>query len=343
MVVASLSAPPLSAFAQRISSESLERSLFELNGRLVGIGRAQDLLFGALLAGNGEVDEADLLARMKRRVADPSAGMIADVEAARGRAFLGARGAAVFERARAFHRDALAVFARRPPAEWRTALDELVGHYRSRRDVALPDVPKDMSILYDHPYTSLVPPTSPETEPRRQRSYPLLTGLTWAAHWYGLAAFEPLESSNDPADRAGGLATVAERYVRKLSIGGLPDGFPRELPLAPAIAPGLVMQHERTAAILDNFDLMLEVLTDVLLHPAVTDRRAAVDVTIAQFTERAYRCVQADEWIVVALRHSIFAQGGPALATMTTSDRNAGSGHGQHYRQTRSSPPCDPE
>jgi hypothetical protein len=46
----------------------------------------------------------------------------------------------------------------------------------------------------------------------------------------------------------------------------------------------------------------------------------------------------------MALRHSIFAQGGPALATMTTFERNAFSGnHGQHYGPRRAPPACDPE
>jgi hypothetical protein len=65
---------------------------------------------------------------------------------------------------------------------------------------------------------------------------------------------------------------------------------------------------------------------------------------IEQFTNRRYRCVQVDEWIVVALRHSIFAQGGPALGTMNGYERNGFSGvHGQHYGPRRLPPPCDPE
>jgi len=85
------------------------------------------------------------------------------------------------------------------------------------------------------------------------------------------------------------------------------------------------------------------VLTDVLVHPKVANRRVAVDDVIAQFTDRQYRCVQIDEWIILALRHSIFAQGGPALSTMNTYERNGFSGaHGQHYGPRRP-PPCDPE
>ena len=75
--------------------------------------------------------------------------------------------------------------------------------------------------------------------------------------------------------------------------------------------------------------MMMDVLFDVLVRRGVADRRSAVDTVLDQFTDRQYRCVPADEWIVVALRHSIFEQGGPALGVMTVSDRNT-SGHLQH-------------
>ena len=63
---------------------------------------------------------------------------------------------------------------------------------------------------------------------------------------------------------------------------------------------------------------------------------------VAQFIDRQYRCVQVDEWIVVALRHSIFDQGGFALASMSGYERNA-FGHGHHYGVKRAPPACDPE
>jgi hypothetical protein len=67
-----------------------------------------------------------------------------------------------------------------------------------------------------------------------------------------------------------------------------PNALPEELPLTPAIAPGLVALHDRSAAIIDNLNMMLDVLTDVLVHPAVVNRRATVDAVIAQFTDRQY-------------------------------------------------------
>lgn len=311
---------------------------------MVGLERAQGLLFGALTAANGTLDEAAVFDRMTRQALDGSAGAPSATEADKGYAALGTRAAEIIQRAQAFQREALAIFATTPPARRRQALDAAVRRYRSRPDVALADLPKDMTLLYDHPYTSFVPPRPGETEPRRELAYPKLTGFVWSAHWYELTVQEPLERFDDPVERDRGLATVADRFRRKLSSGSPPDAFPTELPLAPSIAPGFVAVHDRAAAIVDNLDMMLDVIAEVLVHPAVRDRRAAVNDVLAHFIDRQYRCVPADEWIVVALRHSIFEQGGPALGAMTANERNAFyGGHGQHYVARRTPTPCDPD
>ena len=138
-----------------------------------------------------------------------------------------------------------------------------------------------------------------------------------------------------------GLTTVADKFQRKLTGTKAPDAYPSELPLAPSIAPGFVSLHEKSAAVIDNLNMMLDIVADVLVHPAVPDRKKAVDDVIAQFTERTYRCVIADEWVTMALRHSIFEQGGPALGNMTANERNGGGGHMQHFSGRRTITPCE--
>jgi hypothetical protein len=219
------------------------------------------------------------------------------------------------------------------------ALDDAVDRYLSRPEVALPDVPKDMTILYDHPYTSFViDPDAFPPGPVRKKPYPKLNGFVWATHWFQLAAQEPLEVYADSAKRLEGLKVVTDRFHRKLSFGKPPDAFPTEVPLSAPIAPGLVSVHPRAAAIIDNLNLMHDVLADILVHPKVGNRRAALDEAIQQFTDREYRVVEVDDWIRMALRHSIFEQGGPALGTMTQSERNS-SGHLQHFASGRASIP----
>lgn len=312
----------------------------DVHARLVALERAQGVFIGALAAGKGPVDEPAVLQRMTQRTAARS-GTGADAEADSGYATLGPRGAEVVTRTHAFYREVVAIIATTPPADRHAALDAALTRYSSRSDVALPDAPKDMTLLYDHPYSSFLPPEPGELEPRRKIVYPSLTGFVWAAHWYQLAAQEPLERFADTGERSRGLTLVAEKFQRKLSGGTPPDAYPSELPLAPTIAPGLVSLHEKSAAVIDNLNMMLDIVADVLVHPDVRDRKKAVDDVIAQFTQRTYRCVIADEWVLMALRHSIFQQGGPALGAMTANERNGGGGHMQHFAGRRSVTPCE--
>ena len=247
--------------------KSLEQLAPELNARLMALERAQGVLLGALIKGNGTVNEADVLRSMTRRASDLSSLTRPDVEADRGFDALGAQAAAIIREAHTFHREVLAIIGSLEPSQRKAALAAAVQRYKGG-PATLADAPKDMGILDHHRYTSFVAPQPPATEPTRTLKYASLTGFTWAAHWYELAAVEPLEAG-DMAVRARALATIADRFSRKLSAGAPLDGYPTELPLAPAIAPGLVASSERAAAIIDNLNMMLSVIQDVLGHPAV--------------------------------------------------------------------------
>lgn len=336
LVAISAAVPGLSQAQPADDDASRRIALFQrewpdLHARVTALERAHGVVYGALLRDRGTVKESDLYVRLTGRVtaAAPVAG--ADPEADAGYAMLGTRVAEVIRRTQAFHREVMAIFAGVAASDRARALDEAVDRYLSRPEVSLPDVPKDMTILYDHPYTSFV---ADEAGPRRKQTYPSLNGFVWAAHWFQLAALEPLELASDADQRRQGLTLVADRFGRKLSGGKPPDAFPTELPLAPCIAPGLVMIHLRAAAILDNLNMLHALLSDVLVHPKVGNLRSALDEAITQFTSRTYRVVDVDDWIQMALRHSIFAQGGPALGTMTQSERNS-EGHLQHAKGGR--------
>ena len=305
----------------------------DLYARLIGLERAHGVFYAAL-ARKGKVNEAEVFRLMTGRIAQSASSSRPDPEADKGYAALGARAAEIIRRTHEFHREVLAIVAGLDASNRSRALDAAVDRYLSRRDVALPDVPKDMTILYDHPYTSFV---DEDFTPRRKLTYPSLTGFVWASHWFQLAAEEPLERTGS-LERREGVKVVTERFQRKLSSGKPPDAFPTELPLAPCISPGLVSAHLRAAAIIDNLNMMHDVLADVLVHPKAGDVRAAIDEVIVQFTDRRYRIVEVDDWITMALRHSIFQQGGPALGTMTANERNT-SGHSQHGRGARAMPP----
>jgi hypothetical protein len=332
------SAQIATAIDEHVSLQAVAPAVY---ARLIAQERAQDLLFQTLAARQGKVAERAVRQRMTRLVGDAAPGARSEVNTIPGFDTLGPDAARLIRRTFAFEREVVAIIASRPPADRRAALDAAIRRYQAEPGVG--DAAKDMAILYDHPYTSFVPPVPPEREPHRELRYPTLTGTLWAARWYGLAVLTPFEDFPAGPERDRALAIVDGRLRAKVSLADAPDAMPTELPLAPAIAPGLVATHEGAASIIDNLHMMLDVLADVLVHPKVTSRRAAVQTVVEQFSTRSYRCVQVDEWIVVALRHSIFAQGGPALASMTTRERNAFAGvHGQHYGPRRLPPPCDP-
>ena len=126
-----------------------------------------------------------------------------------------------------------------------------------------------------------------------------------------------------------GIDTVTNRYYAKLSYGEPPQFFPSELPLAPAIAPGLIFLSPQSAMIWDNLSMMQEVLADVLASPQVEDVQAAVDEAVNWFMDPAEGVTDQDFWEIMALRHGIFFQGGYPIAVMTESERNLG-GHAAH-------------
>ena len=195
------------------------------------------------------------------------------------------------------------------------ALEELVARYRARPEAALPSVPKDMDILYDHAYSFGF-----------RSGYADLDGFMWAGHWYRLAATEPFTDLPMGADRLAGLDTIQTRYFAKLSYGEPPEFFPSEIPLAPAISPGLIWESAEAAMIWDNLSMYLEVLSDVLASPNTPDVEGAIEATTNFFMDPELAVTDQDEWEIMALRHGIFYQGGYPLAVMLESERNVG-GH----------------
>jgi hypothetical protein len=262
--------------------------------------------------------ELELVDRLTQLVNEPGTlDEIAD-EAEAGYAMLGKRAAEVIARTNAFQREVLGILVDPTVTDRRAAVNEAVARYVSRPEVALPGLPKDMDLLYDHPYAQAF-----------RQGYADLDGLIWAGHWFKLASSEPLTDYTGE-QRDAGLDTVNARYFAKLSYGEPPQFFPSELPLTPAIAPGIIFMAPAAPMIWDNLSMMQEVLADILASPVVPDVRAALDEAVTQFLDPAYRMQDQAYWEIMALRHGIFFQGGYPLAIMTESERNVG-GHAAHF------------
>ncbi len=247
-------------------------------------------------------------------------GDASDAEAAAaGYALLGERGEEVVRWGHAFQREVTSILADPEIADPDAALQEAVRTYRSRPGVALPGVPKDMDILYVHPFALGF-----------RTGYADLDGLVWAGYWFRLAVTEPFTDLPAGDARSAGVDTVTARYFAKLSYGEPPSFFPSEIPLAPAIAPGLIWRSPEAAMIWDNLSMLFEVVADVLASPDTPDVESALEATFDFFLDPALAVTDQDEWEIMALRHGIFFQGGYPLAVMTESELNADS-HAAHF------------
>jgi len=312
---------------------SLQREYPELHDLLFRMERAHGVMFRGLAEEGDAVRaradtmptfgfELDMVERLTQLVSDPGTADEVAEEAAAGFAVFGDRGAEIIARGNAFYREVLGILAEPGMSfpERRAAVGEAVARYRSRPEVALPPAPKNMDILYDHPYALDF-----------RTGYTDLDGLVWAGHWLRLAATEPLTDFADKAVRAEGIDTVTARYFAKLSYGEPPEFFPSEIPLAPAIAPGIIFLSPESAMIWDNLSMMQEVLADILASPGVEDVDEAVEDAIAFFMDPVEGITEQGVWEIMALRHGIFFQGGYPLRPMRESELNVG-GHVAHMR-----------
>jgi len=310
----------------------LQREHPELYETLIGLERIQGLVMGELVK-EGEAVRADpeklpspnfefdMLERLGELAA--KGGKLDEIaaEADAGYAALGERAANIIAWTSDFRRAVIGTLADPNLTEFqprRAALNELVATYKSRPQAALPTLPKNMDVLYQHGQALDF-----------RTGYTDLDGFLWAGHWLRLASTKPLVDLTG-AERLAGLDTVQVRYEAKLSYGEPPNYFPSELPLAPAIAPELAFLSPEAAAILDNLSMLEEVIADILVSPDVEDAKASVDEAVNFFLDPVGGVTNHAEFAAMALRHGIFFQGGFPLAVMTESERNAG-GHAAHF------------
>ncbi|MDH3208053.1 MAG: hypothetical protein OEO79_15740 [Gemmatimonadota bacterium] len=311
----------------------LEREYPDFYDLLIRLERAHGLLFGGLFE-EGEIVRAngdglptfefefDIVDRLTRLTAEEGRADHAAEEAAAGFAVLGAKAAEVIAWGNEFYRDVMGVLV--DPsltvfAERRAAVAQAVERYQSRPDIALPTRPKEMDVLYDHPYAF-----------QFRGGYADLGGVIWAGYWLKLAATEPITDFPEKEVRQAGIDTVTNRYHLKLSYGEPPEFFPSEIPLAPAICPGMIFLGTEASMIMDNLSFMQEVFADILASPDVPDVHAALDEALDQFLDPEYRITTRDDWESMALQHGIFFQGGFPLGVMTKSELNVDS-HAAHF------------
>lgn len=195
----------------------------------------------------------------------------------------------------------------------RAAIDEAVAEYLSNEQHSLPSQPKSSDLLSKHLYAYAF-----------RVGFPQLSGLTWASNWLNLAALEIIVTGADEDWMLdAGVERAVALYVDKVSRQhGAMAQLPIDIPTVPVVAPNLYSAHREAATIIDNLSAFRIVLADVLAHPDVPDRQAALATVIAQYTDRENFLDSEIDHLTFVLRGGIYNQGGPALGGMTQSERN---------------------
>jgi hypothetical protein len=225
--------------------------------------------------------------------------------------------AAILERTYRFQHRIHAILLDPGVADQAAAVEQALSDYRSDPQHSLPPVPKSMDVVHHDPSATSF-----------RRVHAEANGVLWSARWLQLALLEPLLLAASPAEAAAGIDTTVARYRAKLASGR--EGHPVEMPTPPAIAPELVRLYPEVAAILDNLNLLHELVADLLADRAVADRYTALERVADRMTDPEYMPASEYDWIVMALRHGIYNQGGPALGVLSRSERNRGPGHLNH-------------
>jgi hypothetical protein len=198
------------------------------------------------------------------------------------------------------------------------AVDEAIDQYLGESGEILSARPKSMDVLHEHPLAGSLDKVAPNR-----------LGESHASVWLHLAIFQPvlLLPETGEASVRDGVETVRVRFLGKLE--SPPAGFPTALPMAPTVAPDLTARYPRAAAIFDNLNLLRELVAELLVG-GVPQTDPAIGDEIDHFLDPSEGITTHYQWVLMALRHGIFHQGGPALGTLDGNERNELGGHSGH-------------
>jgi hypothetical protein len=193
------------------------------------------------------------------------------------------------------------------------AIRQAVDNYLSDDASSVAGQAKDAKLMTEHEYANAF-----------RVGFPQLAGVLWSTRWLQLAVLEPLVASQDSVTRDTGINTTMDRLQDKLIqfLGVM--GLPSEMPTEPVVSPLMYNRYPEAARISDNLSMLEDVLADILTHPVVDDRDAALDAAVARFTDKSSALVEDRDYLLYSLRGGIYNQGGPALGGMDQSERNRG-------------------
>lgn len=219
---------------------------------------------------------------------------------------------AILERGRLFAQQLMDIYLDDSVYDKHSAVDAALVEYLSDDRLSVSAKPKDSALLSAHPYAYAF-----------RVGFPQMSGMTWASQWLQLATLEIslIASSQNALD--AGIRNVTDLYVDKIARAhGSMISLPTDIPTMPVIAPNFYSAHPSASYVIDNLAALKVVIGDVLAHPDVIDRNAAIEEMLDSFTSKDEHLDDEMMYLTFVLRGGIFNQGGPALGGMTESERN---------------------
>jgi hypothetical protein len=233
---------------------------------------------------------------------DPPAWAVAEDAVAPSYSRFAWRARRVFDWAHLLHRQIYDLYADEglSPTARDSLIERVTDVYLSNRKAALSPQPKAMHLMDEAYYSQIF----------RKRE-PAFNGLIWAYHWLQVGLYQPLVSGKSAEERAAGVRSTVARFWWMLEGGSA--RFPRVMPITATIAPTFAGRHPRAAAIFDNLHMMHDIISDILLSPAVPPqkRRAEIYAALREFQDSERNTVTPEEQSMMAeMMGGIEAMGG---------------------------------
>ncbi|HEV7992791.1 MAG TPA: hypothetical protein VGP25_13255 [Gemmatimonadaceae bacterium] len=233
---------------------------------------------------------------------------------------------ATFEWAHLLHRQLYDVIAdeRLTPDARAARVRAALRYYRSRRDLALSEVPKSMELMEGQRYSLAF-----------RRAAPRFNGLIWAYHWLQMALYDALLEAPDAPSRRTAVARDVERFMRMTTELGA--HAPTAMPMSAAIAPEFTRRYPEAAIIFDNLHSLHDVVSDVLASPLVPEnrKRAEIALALARYRDSTSFTMTRDEWLTMSREMGALD---PAREGPTTPGPNTASPRGDRAVDSSS---CD--
>lgn len=181
-------------------------------------------------------------------------------------------------------------------------LTELLGHYRSRPDLAFSGIPRSPDLTDAQLYSLAF-----------RRRFPAFNGVLWTTQWLESGLLEALLTAPDEASRREAAASVMGRVERMFQAPAV--AAPYLMPLTPAIAPTFTARYPSLAATFDNARMMEGIVLDILASREIprSARRTEMLAAAAWLRSDSASAISYEAWFNAGETIGVANMGGPAI------------------------------